>query len=115
MCVIDTHLHTFDHDVLETSSRLPVLVDFWAGWCAPCLAIAPVLESLMPRYSSRILLARLEVDQDENMKLAGRYQVKGFPTIILFARGEEVARFSGMRPARSIESFIRIHTGLTAS
>ena len=110
--IFDTDLKTFEQDVIEASSHRPMLVDFWADWCAPCIAIAPVLDKVMPTYSGRIQLARLEVDEGDNMKLAGEHNVRGFPTIMLFQDGEETARFSGIRPLPAIQQFIRQHTEL---
>lgn len=110
--IFDTSLETFHTDVIEASNAQPILVDFWADWCAPCITIAPILEKLIPTYNGQITLARLEVDEDDNMKLAGQYKVRGFPTIMLFRQGKELARFSGARPAQAIRHFILQHTGL---
>jgi thioredoxin 1 len=110
--IFDTDLKCFEQDVLAASHQYPVLVDFWAEWCAPCLAIAPTLEKTIPQYDGRLRLARLEVDEGENMKLAGKHKVRGFPTIMLFQNGEETARFSGARPAQAIHRFIQEHTHL---
>ena len=110
--IFDTELSSFDHDVIKASHAQPVLVDFWADWCGPCIAIAPILEKVIPSYNGRIQLARLEVDEGENMKLAGHHRVRGFPTIMLFQNGEETARFSGSRPAHAIHQFIHQHTEL---
>ncbi len=104
--VFDTSLETFDTDVLQASTDTPVLVDFWADWCPPCVVIAPLLEQVVNEHDGEVRLAKLEVDEGENMKLAGRYQVRGFPTIILFRDGEELGRFSGAKPASFIETFI---------
>lgn len=104
--VFDTSLDTFEHDVLLASHTRPVLVDFWAEWCPPCVVVAPLLEQVVNERDGEILLAKLEVDEGDNMKLAGRYQVRGFPTIILFQNGEEKGRFSGAKPASQIELFI---------
>ena len=104
-----TSLQRFAHDVIEASSERPLLVDFWAEWCPPCLQIVPALAKVIAHYEGRIGLVKLEVDDGENMKLAGRYKVRGFPTIILFHHGEEVGRFSGARPARFIEQFVDEH------
>lgn len=111
--IFDTHLNQFEQDVIEASKHCPILVDFWAEWCAPCLAIAPVLKKTIPLYGGRIRLAKLEVDEGENMKLAGKHKVRGFPTIMLFQQGKETARFSGSRSAQAIHHFIRDHTQLT--
>ncbi len=104
--IFDTSLETFDQDVLQSSHNLPVLVDFWAEWCPPCVVVAPLLEQVVNERAGEIVLAKLEVDEGENMKLAGRYQVRGFPTIILFQNGQEKGRFSGAKPASQIEQFI---------
>jgi putative thioredoxin len=110
--VFDTSLDTFEHDVLLASHTRPVLVDFWAEWCPPCVVVAPLLEQVVNERDGEVVLAKLEVDEGENMKLAGRYQVRGFPTIILFQNGEEKGRFSGAKPASQIELFIDEHSEL---
>ncbi len=100
----------FQQKVLEASHQQAVLVDFWADWCSPCLAIAPVLAKVIPEYEGRLLLAK--IDADENMKLAGQYKLRGFPTIILFINGEEVDRFGGMKSADAVRQFIDPHLSL---
>ncbi len=105
----DVNLDDFERRVLDSSKQHPVLVDFWADWCGPCHAIAPILEQVIDDYDGKVRLAKLEVDEGDNMKLAGRYQVRGFPTLILFRNGEPVDRFSSARPAGYIEEFIDRH------
>ena len=105
--VFETHLHEFEAQVIEASHQQPVLVDFWADWCSPCIAIAPVLARVIESFNGQVLLAKLEVDEGDNMKLAGKYRVRGFPTIILFQNGQEIDRFSSARPAHFIEEFIQ--------
>jgi len=107
--IFNIHLEDFESRVLEASFRKPVLVDFWADWCSPCIAISPVLIRVIESFKGRVLLAKLEVDEGHNMKLAGQYRVRGFPTIILFKNGEEQDRFSSARPAQFIDLFIRKH------
>jgi thioredoxin 1 len=102
--IYDVTEQDFDEKVIEASRNFPVLVDFWAGWCAPCIALTPVLEKLARENKPRFRLAKVEVD--ENMHLAGRYQLKGFPTVILFSGGQEKGRFSSMRSAQWIDQFI---------
>ncbi len=104
--VFDTRLEDFERKVIDASFQQPVLVDFWADWCSPCIVIAPILSRVVESFDGKILLAKLEVDAGENMKLAGKYQVRGFPTIILFKQGVEVDRFSSAQPAHFIERFI---------
>ena len=107
--MVNTSLEGFEQDVIELSRSRPVLVDFWAEWCSPCLVIAPQLERVWREQQDRIGLAKLEVDDGENMKLAGHYRVRGFPTVMLFVDGEEVARFSGAKSRSQIMDFLRTH------
>ncbi|MDA8364074.1 MAG: thioredoxin domain-containing protein [Gammaproteobacteria bacterium] len=99
----------FSLSVIDASHARPVLVDFWADWCAPCRALAPVLERVTHAYGGAVRLAKVEVD--ENMRLAGRYGLRGFPTVILFDRGMERGRFSGARPEAFVRDFIDGHLG----
>ncbi|MFQ5644952.1 MAG: thioredoxin family protein [Thiogranum sp.] len=112
MTIFDTSLETFAQDVLAASEERPVLVDFWAEWCSPCLVIAPVLEHVMQDLGGAVGLAKLEVDHGENMKLAGQYRVRGFPTVILFTGGREAGRFSGARSRTQVRSFIKDHVDI---
>ena len=104
--IVDVDLDTFESQVTEASRETPVIVDLWAEWCSPCLVIAPLLRQLVEELDGAVRLAKVEVDEGENMKLAGRYQVRGFPTVILFIDGEEVARFSGARPLSFLREFV---------
>ena len=103
---ITLSLNTFASEVIDASYNKHVLVDFWADWCSPCLVIAPILDKVLKEYEGQVLYTKLEVDEGENMKLAGRYNVKGFPTIMLFRDGEEIDRFSGAKPAQFIKHFL---------
>ena len=107
---IDVDEKGFGQQVLAESHRRPVLVDIWADWCSPCLVIAPALDRVLQEFNGALLLAK--VDADDNMRIAGRYHVRGFPTCILFRDGEEVARFSGAKPVHVIREFIEEHSGL---
>ena len=111
--IFETHYETFQKDVIEASHERPVLVDLWADWCAPCHTVAPILEKVIHAHAGAVDLAKLEVDEGENMKIAGHYAVRGFPTILLIQNGEEIGRFSGAKPAHFIEDFITTHTHLT--
>lgn len=102
--IFDVDVDGFDQRVLEASAEQPVLVDFWADWCSPCLALAPALERVVRERAGEVLLAKVEVD--DNMKLAGHYRLRGFPTVILFHHGEELARFSGARASHWIDEWI---------
>ncbi len=105
-------LNSFDKLVIEASNSKPILLDLWAEWCAPCRVIAPILEDIADEFAGEIGVAKIEVDEDENMKIAGRYQVRGFPTLILFQHGKEQARFSGAKPLHFIKEFIEQHADL---
>ena len=99
----------FDQAVLQASRQHAVLVDFWAEWCAPCLVIAPVLVQVMEQYAGAVTLVKVEIDIGDNMKLAGRYGVRGFPTLMLFREGAELGRFSGAKTATYIHDFLDQH------
>ncbi len=104
--IFDVDLEQFDDRVLATSHKVPVLIDLWAQWCSPCLVISPLLKQLVEEHEGKLKLAKIEVDEGENMKLAGHYKVRGFPTIILIIKGEEVARFSGAKPLSFLRNFV---------
>jgi thioredoxin 1 len=84
----------FPDKVLE--SDRPVLVDFWAEWCAPCRALGPIMESLADEYGDRVTVAKLDIDA--NHEAAMRYGIRSIPTVMLFADGEVVDTFIGVRP-----------------
>ena len=84
----------FDEQVLQSDQ--PVLVDFWAEWCAPCRALGPVIDSLADDYDGRARIAK--VDVDSNQRIAMQYGVRSIPTVILFDKGKIVETFVGVRP-----------------
>jgi putative thioredoxin len=100
---------TFDDKVIQASHHRPVMVDFWAEWCAPCRSLAPALERVINEFEGQLQLAQLEVD--DNMRLAGHYRLRGFPTVILFVAGEEIGRFHGSRGSHWIREWVVEHLG----
>jgi len=102
----ETSLENFEQDVIQDSHERIILLDMWADWCPPCITLAPILEQVVDAYDGTVALVKIEVDEGDNMKIAGRYQVRGFPTVLLVQNGEEKARFSGAKPASFIHDFI---------
>lgn len=102
-------LSEFETWVLEASHQRPVLVDFWVDWCGPCHGLTPHLKRVLDEMGGSVRLAKVEVDEGENMKLAGRYRVRGFPTVILFQKGEEMGRFSGARGSHWLRDWLNGH------
>jgi thioredoxin 1 len=85
---------TFDEDVLMNDK--PVLVDFWAPWCGPCRAVAPVLEELATEHAGKIEVVKLNTD--ENPEITGRYGITGIPTLNVYVKGEVVKTLVGALP-----------------
>ena len=98
---------TFAQDVL--TSDVPVLVDFWAEWCAPCRMIAPILEQIANEQAGALKIAKLDVDA--NPRVQGQFGVQGIPTLILFKGGQPVERIVGFLPKPALMGRLQKHLG----
>jgi thioredoxin len=97
---------TFAGEVLGAGAR-PVLVDFWAAWCGPCRALAPVLDQLASESGGRYRVAKLNVD--ENKRTAAQFQIQGIPTLLIFKHGQPVERLVGAYPKQEIAARLAAH------
>lgn len=94
---------SFNQDVLQSS--LPVLIDFWAVWCAPCRAIAPHVEALAKEYEGKIKVAKFDIDASP--MIPSQYEVRSIPTLLMFKGGQVVAQLVGAVPRAKIEDMIK--------
>ena len=92
--VLEISDQTFDQEVLKADT--PVLIDFWAPWCGPCKAIAPVVEEMAGAYAGRLKVVKMNVD--DNPQTPSRYGVRGIPNLILFKRGQVADQIIGAVP-----------------
>lgn len=95
----------FDSEVLKSS--VPVLVDFWAPWCSPCRAIAPVVEELAREYQGKLKVGKMNVDDNE--RVPGTFQILSIPTLLVFKDGKVAGQLVGAQPKAKIESEIKRH------
>lgn len=103
MGVLEVSDATFDQEVLR--SEQPVLVDFWAVWCGPCKAIAPVVDNLAATYAGKLKVAKVNVD--ENGATPSRYGIRGIPTLLLFKGGKVADQIVGYVPQNVIEEKVQ--------
>jgi thioredoxin 1 len=98
---------TFQTEVLDASKTQPVLVDFWAEWCRPCLMLAPTVGEIATKYAGKLKVLKMNVD--ENMNYPGRYNVRSIPTLLLFKGGQVADQIVGAVPKEQIEKALSSH------
>ena len=93
---------TFEGEVLK--SETPVLVDFWAEWCAPCRAIAPIVKDLAEQYGEKIKVVKINID--DSPQTPGNYGIRSIPTVLAFKDGQVVSQLTGARPKADFEALV---------
>ncbi len=103
--IIEVTDASFDQEVLKSDT--PVLVDFWATWCGPCRALAPVVDELATHYGSKLKVGKMDVDSNSATPM--RYKVTGIPTLLVFKGGQVVEQLVGYRPKDAIQQALDKH------
>ena len=101
---MDVSQADFDEKVVAASRKQPVVIDFWAPWCAPCKVLKPILEKLAEEYKGKFLLAK--VNSDENQEIAARYAVRGIPAVKAMVDGKIVDEFTGALPEGQVRAWL---------
>src|SRR5437763_14815953 len=98
--IIDVTEENFEQEVLVASQQRPVVVDFWAPWCAPCRALGPILEKLTDEEKGRVILAK--VNTEVSQQLAAYFRIRSIPAVKVFYQGPVVTEFEGLQPAEAL-------------
>ncbi|WP_019674024.1 thioredoxin [Psychrobacter lutiphocae] len=100
--IVNTTDANFEKDVVNAD--LPVLLDFWAAWCGPCKAIAPILEEIADEYQGKVQVVKLDVD--DNPETASRFGIRSIPTLMVFKGGEKVDTVMGLQPKADLAALL---------
>ncbi|OBS08596.1 thioredoxin family protein [Acidihalobacter prosperus] len=107
----DIDTAAFEHEVLSESARIPVIVDFWAPWCAPCRTLTPLLEREAHAAVASGKLRLVKVNLDANPELHRRYRIRGVPDVRVFKNGEEADSFTGVPATETLRAFVARWSG----
>jgi thioredoxin 1 len=99
---------SFEAEVIQASNTQPVMVDFWADWCRPCHMLAPTVAEIAQDYAGKLKVVKLNVD--ENVNSAGRYNIRGIPTLLIFKGGQVADQIVGAVPKEQISKIVDRHT-----
>ena len=102
--IFDVTIENFETDVIAASDTVPIIVDFWAPWCAPCKTLTPILEKLAVEYGGRFRLAK--VNSDEQQEIASMFGIKSLPTVIALVKQKPASAFQGAQPESTIRQFL---------
>ncbi len=105
--IFDATTADFDQSVIENSFHKPVLVDFWAEWCAPCKALMPMLQGIAESYQGELLLAKVNCDIEQD--IVARFGIRSLPTVVLFKDGQPVDGFAGAQPESAVRALLEPH------
>jgi putative thioredoxin len=104
--IVNVSESNFDYEVIAYSQQIPVVVDFWANWCAPCKVLGPILEKIAKEYNGEFRLAKVDIDQNPN--LANRFNVRSIPSVKAFKDNKLVSEFMGALPEPKVREFIQV-------
>ncbi len=105
--IFDVSTTSFEQLVIENSFHKPVLVDFWAEWCAPCKVLMPMLQSIAESYQGELLLAKVNCDIEQD--IVARFGIRSLPTVVLFKDGQPVDGFAGAQPESAVRAMLEPH------
>ncbi len=107
-CKMETNVSdgNFEKEVIEKSKEIPVLVDFWAEWCGPCVALEPILKKIAKDYDGKLILAKLDVH--ENHQISSKFNIMSIPSVKLFKNGKVIDEFVGVQQEQKIRDWLEI-------